>query len=51
MKRTIGTLLLLIMLGSTGSAQTDLQGDMNNYVESTTKIPQLQPILLAAEAL
>lgn len=51
MKRSLGTLMLLIMLGITGNAQTNPQGDMNNYVVSTTKIPQLQPILLTAEAL
>ncbi|PKD19128.1 hypothetical protein APR41_16945 [Salegentibacter salinarum] len=39
------------MLGITGNAQTNPQGDLNNYVVSTTKIPQLQPIILTAEAL
>ncbi|UJH89664.1 DsrE family protein [Antarcticibacterium sp. 1MA-6-2] len=33
------------------SAQTNQQEGMNNYVVSTTKIPQLQPIILTAEAL
>ncbi|GHA28592.1 hypothetical protein GCM10007103_07810 [Salinimicrobium marinum] len=51
MKRSIGILLVLIMLGITGNAQNDPQGDLNNYVVSTTKIPQLQPIILTAEAL
>lgn len=51
MKRSIGILLGLLLLGFTGNAQSDLQGDKNNYVVSTTKIPQLQPIILTAEAL
>lgn len=51
MKRSIGIFMLLVFLGITGQAQTDPQGDMNNYVVSTTKIPQLQPIILTAEAL
>lgn len=51
MKRSIGILLVLIMLGITGNAQNNPQGDRNNYVVSTTKIPQLQPIILTAEAL
>lgn len=51
MKRSIGILLVLIMLGITGNAQNNQQGDRNNYVVSTTKIPQLQPIILTAEAL
>ncbi len=51
MKRSTGMFMLLIMLGITGNAQTYPQGDLNNYVVSTTKIPQLQPIILTAEAL
>lgn len=51
MKRSIGIFMLLCMLGITGNAQTYPQGDLNNYVVSTTKIPQLQPIILTAEAL
>ena len=51
MKRSIGILLVLIMLGITGNAQSSPQEGMNNYVVSTTKIPQLQPIILTAEAL
>ncbi|MDT0686471.1 DsrE family protein [Autumnicola psychrophila] len=51
MKRSIGILLVLIMLGISGNAQNSPQGDRNNYVVSTTKIPQLQPIILTAEAL
>ena len=51
MKRSIGILLVLIILGISGNAQTTPQGDLNNYVVSTTKIPQLQPIILTAEAL
>ncbi|QCY68490.1 sulfur reduction protein DsrE [Antarcticibacterium flavum] len=51
MKRSIGIFMVLIMWGITGNAQTNLQGEMNNYVVSTTQIPQLQPIILTAEAL
>lgn len=51
MKRSIGIFMVLIMLGITGNAQTNPQGDKNNYVVSTTKIPQLQPIILTAQAL
>lgn len=52
MKRSIGIFMVLVLLGITGNAQkTDLQGDKNNYVVSTIKIPQLQPIILTAEAL
>lgn len=51
MKRSIGIFMLLVLLGISGKAQTHPQGDMNNYVVSTTKIPQLQPIILTAEAL
>lgn len=51
MKRSLGILLVLIMLGISGNAQTNPQGEINNYVVSTTKIPQLQPIILTAEAL
>ena len=51
MKRSIGILMVLIMLGITGNALNNPQGDKNNYVVSTTKILQLQPIILTAEAL
>ena len=51
MKRSAGILLVLIMLGISGYAQTNPQGELNNYVISTTQIPQLQPIILTAEAL
>ncbi len=51
MKRSTGIFMLLMLLGITGNAQTNLQGKMNNYVVSTTQIPQLQPIILTAEAL
>ena len=51
MKRSTGILLVLLMLGISGKAQTAPQGERNNYVVSTTKIPQLQPIILTAEAL
>lgn len=51
MKKSIGIFIVLVMLGITGKAQTSLQGDMINYVVSTTMIPQLQPIILTAEAL
>jgi hypothetical protein len=51
MKRSTGIFMLLMLLGITGNAQTNLQGEMNNYVVSTTQIPQLQPIILTAEAL
>ena len=51
MKRSIVILMVLIMLGITGNAENNPQGDKNNYVVSTTKIPQLQPIILTAEAL
>lgn len=51
MKRSTGIFMVLIMFIITGTAQTNQQGDMSNYVVSTTKIPQLQPIILTAEAL
>ncbi len=51
MKRSIGIYIVLVMLAFTGKAQTNSQKDKNNYVVSTTKIPQLQPIILTAEAL
>lgn len=50
MKRSLGIFMLLMLLGNFSNAQT-ASGDKNNYVVSTTKIPQLQPILLTAEAL
>ena len=51
MKRSLGILAILLLLGISGQAQTTGTGEKNNYVVSTTKIPQLQPILLTAEAL
>ena len=51
MKRSLGILAILLLLGISGQAQTTETGEKNNYVVSTTKIPQLQPILLTAEAL
>lgn len=51
MKRSAGILILLMMLGLRGNAQTAPPGELNNYVVSTTQIPQLQPIILTAEEL
>ena len=51
MKRSLGILVVLMMLGVSGKAQTKPQEELNNYAVSTTKIPQLQPIILTAEAL
>ncbi|WP_037374155.1 hypothetical protein [Salinimicrobium xinjiangense] len=51
MKRSIGIFMMLMMLGITANAQSGIQEEMNNYVVSTTKIPQLLPIILTAEAL
>lgn len=51
MKRSIGILIVFLLLGISGQAQNTLQGEKNNYVVSTTKIPQLQPIILTAESL
>ena len=51
MKRSIGIFMLLAMLAFTGKAQTAPNENMNNYVVSTIQIPQLQPIILTAEAL
>lgn len=51
MTRSIGSVLLLIMLSQYGHAQDTPAGGKNNYVVSTTKIPQLQPIILTAESL
>lgn len=53
MKRSIGILLAILMVGiaAQAQAQTHPTGEKNNYVVSTTKIPQLQPIILTAESL
>lgn len=51
MKRSIEILIGLLILGITGQAQNIPAEDNNNYVVSTTKVPQLQPIILTAEAL
>lgn len=51
MKKSIGIFVVLLMLGISGQAQTTPAGGKNNYVVSTTKIPQLQPIILTAESL
>jgi intracellular sulfur oxidation DsrE/DsrF family protein len=51
MKRSTGIFMVLIMWGITGNAQTNQQKEMNNYVVSTTTIPQLQLIILTAAAL
>ena len=51
MKRSLGILAILLLLGISGQAQTTETGEMNNYVVSTTQIPQLQPIIFTAEAL
>lgn len=51
MKKSIGMLVVLIMMSMNIKAQGSLAGEKNNYVVSTTKIPQLQPIILTAEAL
>lgn len=51
MKRSIGILIVLLMLGISVEAQISPAGGKNNYVVSTTMIPQLQPIILTAESL
>ena len=51
MKKSLGIVAILLLLGISGRAQTNATGVKNNYVVSTTKIPQLQPIILTAEAL
>lgn len=51
MKQIIRILAVLLMLGLSSQAQNAPAGEKYNYVVSTTKIPQLQPILLTAEAL
>ncbi len=51
MKRSISVLIMFLMLGFSGNAQTSGTGGKNNYIVSTTKIPQLQPIILTAESL
>lgn len=51
MKRSIVIFLMLIVISVTGKAQNTSAGDKFNYVVSTTKIPQLQPIILTAESL
>ena len=46
------SMLFIITLFSTANTQAQQMDDSkNNYVVLTTKIPQLQPILLTAEAL
>lgn len=49
--KKIGILILVFMLGVSGFAQTKSGIEKNNYVVSTSKIPQLEPITLTAEAL
>ena len=49
--KKIGILILVFMLGVSGFAQTKSGFEKNNYVVSTSKIPQLEPIILTAEAL
>ena len=49
--KKIGILILVFMLGVSGFAQTKSGIEKNNYVVSTSKIPQLEPIILTAEAL
>ena len=51
MKKSIGILVALIMMSINIMAQSTPAGEKNNYVVSTTKTPQLQPIILTAEAL
>ena len=51
MKNKIGILFILIILGGSGFAQTQPAPNKNNYVVLTSKIPQLTPIILTAEAL
>jgi intracellular sulfur oxidation DsrE/DsrF family protein len=51
MMKKIGILILVFMLGVSGFAQTKTGIEKNNYVVSTSKIPQLEPIILTAEAL
>lgn len=51
MKKFTGILVVLLMLAISAQAQSLPEKDKNNYAVSTTKIPQLQPIILTAEAL
>jgi hypothetical protein len=41
MRKKIGILILVFMLGVSGFAQTKSGIEKNNYVVSTSKIPQL----------
>lgn len=48
----LSTLVLVLALSIfTAEAQIKMHHEKNNYVVLTTKIPQLQPIILTAEAL
>ena len=48
----LSTLVLVLALSIfTAEAQNKMHHEKNNYVVLTTKIPQLQPIILTAEAL
>lgn len=51
MKKISGILMVLLMLTLSAQAQSLPEKDKNNYVVSTSKIPQLQPIILTAESL
>jgi intracellular sulfur oxidation DsrE/DsrF family protein len=52
MKKLFTGLLLLTIFSLTScAAQTEVTNEKNNYVVLTRKIPQLKPILLAAEEL
>lgn len=49
--KKIEILILVLMLGISGFAQTKSGSKKNNYVVSTPKVPQIEPIILTAEAL
>ncbi|MFV8226103.1 sulfur reduction protein DsrE [Christiangramia aquimixticola] len=52
MKKLFTSLFLLTLISLTGcKAQTKISSKKNNYVVLTRKLPQLKPILLAAEEL
>ncbi|WP_261376840.1 hypothetical protein [Gillisia sp. Hel_I_86] len=51
-KLILGLTILALTFANTANAQTSKQGyHSHNYVVLTKKIPQLQPIILTAEAL
>jgi intracellular sulfur oxidation DsrE/DsrF family protein len=51
MKKVTALFIVVLMLGFSGCAKKTPTREKNNYVVSTTKVPQLKPIILTAEAL